>query len=86
MYLQLHDVKNWMTMICLHVVVSFGIPEENLVHEPRQALLSKGKFSLDDEQEKFHPNAPEGIVIVFEHRKASTLKYAVCIYLKASPL
>lgn len=45
-------------MTCSHGAFSFEKPEDDLEYEPKQALFSKGKLSLDDELEKFHPISP----------------------------
>lgn len=47
-------------MICSSEAFSSDILEEDLGHELKQVLFSKGKLYLDGESEKFHPNEPEG--------------------------
>lgn len=49
-------------MICSHGASSFEILAEDLEQGQMQALFSKAKLSLGDGWEKFHPNAPEGII------------------------
>lgn len=49
-----------MVMPYLSGTFSIGTLEGDPETGPKQVLLSKGRPSLDDEQEKFHPNVPKG--------------------------
>lgn len=46
-------------MTCLCATFLSDILEQDLGHELKQALFSKGTLYLDDEFEKFHPSEPE---------------------------